>query len=222
MSRRHALLFCLLLLLLGGCRAAAWRDYHYTDPVEYYFSYPTTTSLSGAPPLFIALLGEGRSPLDCIELFQQFAEDRQFALLCPDLGGEEGLADRPQAERDLADILTELYAEYAFESRFFLTGFGDGGEFALDYGLKYPGSISGVSAMSVDTYPETFSASGALPVQILVGESDAERLAAAQETEQAWRARGVLVRLLVVGGDGRAPNQAFARLASQVIDQFDN
>jgi hypothetical protein len=28
------LLASLLLALLAGCRAAAWRDYHYTDPVE--------------------------------------------------------------------------------------------------------------------------------------------------------------------------------------------
>lgn len=210
------------LLLLAGCRAAGWRDYHHTDPVEYYFSYPTTTGLRGAPPLFIALLGEGRRPLDCIELFQQFAEDRQYALLCPELGGQGGLADRAQAERDLADVLTELYAEYTFESRFFVTGFGDGGEFVLEYGLKYPGSVSGISAMSVDSYPESFGATGALPVQILVGEADTDRWAAAQEIEQAWRARGVLVRLLMVDGDGGAPNRAFARLASAVLDQFDS
>src|SRR3972149_3502200 len=87
MKSRRALLASGLLLLLAGCRPQAWRDYHFTDPLEFYFSYPTTTDLGGAPPLFIALLGEGRSPLDCIELFQQFAEDRFYALLCPDLGG---------------------------------------------------------------------------------------------------------------------------------------
>ena len=103
MKPRHALLLALLLVLLSGCRAAAWRDYHHSEPVEYYFSYPTSTGLGGAPPLFIALLGEDRSPLDCIELFQQFAEDRGFALLCPALGGEAELADPLQAESDLAD-----------------------------------------------------------------------------------------------------------------------
>jgi predicted esterase len=221
MKPRHAVLACCSFLLLAGCRAAAWRDYLHTDPVEYYFSYPTAGGLGGAPPLFIALLGEDRRPLDCIELFQQFAEDRQFALLCPELGGDDGLADLPQAERDLAVILTDLYAEYDFENKFFVTGFGDGGEFALEYGLKYPGSVGGISAMSVDTYPESFGAVGAMPVQILVGEADPDRWEAAQEIDEAWRARGVLVRLLSVEGDGGAPNQAFARLAAQVIDQFD-
>jgi predicted esterase len=222
MRLRHALPLALILILLSGCRAAAWRDYHHSEPVEYYFSYPGSPGLGGAPPLFIALLGEDRSPLDCIDLFQQFAEDRLYALLCPDLGGEDGLADRLQAESDLAAILTELYGQYSFEDKFFLAGFGEGGEFALEYGLKYPGSVSGISAMSVDNFPESPGATGNLPVQILVAESDEERLAAAQAIEADWRARGILVRLLTVAGDGDTPNQAFARLASEVIDQFDS
>jgi len=221
MKPRHAVVAFLALVLLAGCRAAAWRDYHHTEPVEYYFSYPTSTGLSGAPPLFIALLGEDRSPLDCIELFQKFAEDRRFALLCPKLGGKAGLADEQQAERDLADILTDLYAQHNFESKFFLTGFGDGGEFALDYGFKYPAAVSGITAMSVDAFPEAAGGLGAMPVQVLVGESDEERLAVAQDIEKDWRTRGILVRLLTVAGNGRAPNQAFARLASEVIDQID-
>src|SRR3972149_3968412 len=146
MKSRRALLASGRRLFPAGCRAEAWRDYHFTDPVEYYFSYPTTTDLGGAPPLFIALLGEGRSPLDCIELFQQFAEDRFYALLGPDRGAKGGLADRVQAERDLADVLTDLYAQYDFESKFFLTGFGDGGGVALACGLEYPGSAGGVCA----------------------------------------------------------------------------
>jgi predicted esterase len=181
---------------------------------------PAATGLRGPPPLFIALLGERRTPLDCIELLHQFSEDRHFALLCPKLGGPAGLVDVPQAERDLADILTRLYQEHVFEDKFFLTGFGDGGEFVLEYGLKYPSAVSGITAMSVDSYPETSGATGAMPVQILVGQSDAERLAAAQEIEKTWRDLGILVRLISVDGDGRAPNQAFARLASEVIDQI--
>lgn len=221
MRTRRALSLVVLAALLAGCRAAAWRDYHHTEPVEYYFSYPSTTGIRGAPALFIALLGEGRSPLDCIELFQPFAEDRDFALLCPDLGGGQGLEDRAQAERDLADILTSLYAEYDFRDKFYLTGFGLGGEFALEYGMKYSASVSGISAMSVDEYPQPPGPTGAMSVQVLAGESDEDRLAAAQSIEEAWRNLGVLVRVLPVEGNGRAPTQAFARLAAQAIDQIE-
>jgi pimeloyl-ACP methyl ester carboxylesterase len=210
-----------LAAFLTGCRAAAWRDYHYSEPVEYYFSYPSSTGIRGAPALFVALLGEGRSPLDCIELFQPFAEDRDFALLCPDLGGEEGLADRAQSERDLADILTSLYDQYSFRDKFYLTGFGQGGEFALEYGMKYPASISGVSAMSVDEYPQPLVPTGAMSVQVLAGESDEDRLSAAHTIEEAWRNLGVLVRVLPVDGNGRSPTQDFARLAAQAIDQIE-
>jgi pimeloyl-ACP methyl ester carboxylesterase len=217
MKPRLALLVWLVFLLLAGCRAATWRDYLHSEPVEYYFFYPPADGRE-PPALFIALLGADQSPLDCIELFQPFAQERRIALLCPELGGEGGLADRLQAEQDLADVLTDLYAQYPFQNKFFLAGFGDGGEFALDYGFKYPGSVNGISAMSVDEFPEV--AASSLPVQILVGSTDETRLAKAQEIADAWQQNGVLVRLLSVDGNGRTPNRDFARLASDVIDQI--
>jgi pimeloyl-ACP methyl ester carboxylesterase len=109
--------------------------------------------------------------------------------LCPDLGGEQGLADRAQAERDLADILTSLYAEYDFRDKFYLTGFGLGGEFALEYGMKYPASVSGISAMSVDEYPQPLGPTGAMSVQVLAGEADEDRLAAAQPSRSLAQSR---------------------------------
>jgi len=217
MKPRRLVPVLIAILLLAGCRAAAWREYHHVEPVEYYFTYPEVTGLLGPPPLFVALLGEGRTPLDCIELFQPSADERHMAVLCPKLGGDDGLADVLQAEEDLAAILTDLYAQYPFQEGLFLTGFADGGEFVLEYGMKYPTAVGGLSAMSVDKYPDAVTAG--VPVQILVGESDPERLALAQEIEQAWRERGVLVRMLTVDGDGRAPNRAFARLSSEVTDQ---
>src|SRR3990172_4775094 len=112
------------LLLLSACRGAAYRDYRFTDPVEYYFYLPEEAG-RGPAPLFIALLGEKHTPLDCIDLFQVFANDRGYALLCPDLGGEKGLTDPLQAERDLAAILTELYSTNTFQNRFSFTVFRD-------------------------------------------------------------------------------------------------
>lgn len=219
--RRRIALAILALLLLASCRGAAYRDNHFTTPVEYYFTYPDTTGLHGAPALVIGLLGKGHSPLDCIDLFQQFAKDRHFALLCPKLGGRAGLSDQNQAERDLADILAALYRDHTFRDKFYFAGFGDGGDFALEYGMKYPTAVSGVSAMSVDTYPEVVAGAGLPPVQLLVGESDTERMAAAQKAEEAWRPLGILVRLVTVAGNGRQPSKVFARLASELIDQID-
>ena len=86
--RLRLLILPVLVLMLSACRAAAWRDYHFTEPVEYYFFYPDSAGVTGPAPLFIGLLGEQHSPLDCVELFNQFAEDRGYGLLCPDLGGQ--------------------------------------------------------------------------------------------------------------------------------------
>ena len=217
--RLRFLLLPFLALLLSACRAAAWRDYHFTEPVEYYFLYPEGAGSTGPAPLFVALLGEDRSPLDCIELFNRFADDRGYGLLCPELGGGEGLADWQQAELDLSAILTQLYSSQTFQDRFFLAGFGDGGTFVLEYALKYPAAVSGVSAMSPRTYPAVFAPPGPLPVQFIVGAEDEEGLEAAQAAEQAWRGLGILVRLVPIDGNGRSPSQTFARLASQLVDE---
>jgi pimeloyl-ACP methyl ester carboxylesterase len=216
--RRRLLLLPVLVLALSAC-ADAWRDYHYSDPVEYYYYYPESAGAAGRAPLFIALLGEGRSPQDCIELLNQFADDRGFALLCPDLGGAEGLSDPLQAERDLSAILTRLYSSQTFQDRFFLAGFADAGTFALDYGLKYPAAVSGVSARSPESYPELSTSPGPVPVQLVIGQEDEEGLAAAKLAEQTWLGWGIPVRLIAVEGDGRAPSQTFARLAAQLLDE---
>ncbi len=217
--RTRFLLLPILLVLMSACSGAAYRDYHFTDPVEYYYFYPEGAGAAGPAPLFIALLGDKSSPLDCIKLFQQFAKDRRYALLCPDLGGDQGLANPLQAERDLAAILTKLYSTNTFQNRFFLTGFGDGGSFVLDYALKYPQAVSGVSAMSVDAYPENFAPPGPLPVQLLAGTQDPEGLATAKEIGQNWLAQGILVDVVAVEGNGRSPSKAFARFASELLHQ---
>ncbi len=217
--RSRLLLTLGILLALSGCRAAAWRDYHETTPVEYYFWRPQVESPRGPPVLVIGLLGEGGSPLDCIELFQPLADDRGYALLCPRLGGSQGLEDPLVAERDLAAILGDLYAQGRFNSRFFLAGFADGGAFALNYAFKYPQAVIGVSAMSVVEYPEVFGVEAAPPVQLVLGMEDRSGLEAARTAEEAWRSLGLLVRVIEVDGDGRRPSLDFARLASELSDE---
>ena len=217
--RTRFLFLPVFLVLLSACRGAAYREYHFTDPVEYYYFYPEGAGTEGPAPLVIALLGDKHSPLDCIELFQQFSKDRRYALLCPALGGDQGLADPLQAERDLAAILTKLYSTSTFQDRFFLIGFGDGGSFALQYALKYPQAVNGVSAMSVEAYPENFAPPGPLPVQLLAGQQDAAGLAEAKAVGQDWLAQGMLVDVVAVEGNGRSPSKAFARFASELADQ---
>lgn len=206
--------------LLVACADNRWREYRFTEPSEYYFYFPETTLRRGAVPLLISLLGEDRSARDCMELFQSYAFDREIALLCPASQGGNVLEDRLQAETDLAAILAQIYTTHVFQDRFFLAGFGDAGTFALEYGLKYPGAVGGVSAMSVETFPDLPVPFGAPPVQLLVGESDPKGLAKAEEQEQTWRDAGMLIRVASVDGDGRSPSIGFARLASELIDQI--
>lgn len=207
-------------MLLSGCGSGSWRQYRFTNPSEYYFYYPETETLRGPPALLIGLLGEGRSDLDCIELLHSFALDRKIAVLCPARQGGVALEDRLQAQTDLAEILGQIYSTHTFRNQFFLAGFGDAGTFALEYGLQYPAAVGGISAMSVEDFPDGPVPAGAPPVQLLVGSTDRQGLEKAQAQEQVWREAGLLIRVATVEGDGRSPSVGFARLASELIDQM--
>lgn len=220
--KRIPLLLAVVLVgsLLASCADNRWREFRFSEPSEYYFYYPEATQRRGPPPLLIALLGESRSALDCMELFHSYAVDRGISLLCPGVQGGDDLEDRLQAETNLAAILAQIYTTHLFQDRFFLAGFRDAGTFALEYGLKYPGAVGGVSAMSVETFPELPVPLGVPPVQLLVGESDQKGSERAEAQEQTWRSAGMLIRVASVDGDGRSPSIGFARLASELIDQI--
>lgn len=221
MSRlRAALLIFFLLPLVAGCLPDPWREYHFTEPSDYYYSYPAPEGLRGPPPLLVGYLGGGQSARDCIDLLHSFAEEQGIALLCPSVEGRDGLADRLKVETELAAILRQIYSTNVFEDRFYLAGFGNGGDFVLEYGLKYPGAVRAVSAMSVETYPEMPVPYGVPPVQLLVGETDEEGQTKAWAQEAIWRPAGMPVRVVSVAGSGRAPSVGFARLTTELIHQI--
>lgn len=221
MSRlRLAILLFAGLPLLAACGPDPWGSYHYTNPSDYYYAFPPTDRLRGPPPLLVVYLGGGRSERDCIDLFYEFAAEQGIALLCPWVEGRDGLEDRLKVETELAAILSQIYTSNVFEDKFYLAGFGDAGDFVLEYGLKYPGAVRAVSAMSVEAYPENPIPFGVPPAQLLVGESDDDGLARAQAQEEIWRSAGMSVRVVPVDGNGRAPSIGFARLTTDLIDQI--
>ncbi len=219
MTRRRAgLLMCLALVAACG-RGAASQPYYHDDPLPYYLYVPDGHSEQNPAPLFVGLLGNGGSALDCFELWQPLMEDRDLALICPELAKGANLQDNVDAQRDLGTVLTDVYAQQAFQPRFFLGGYGDGGRFALDYALQFPQVVSGVAAMAVDEWPTPSAAVLQIPFLIALGEDDPARKPAIDAGAEAWRQLGLLVRVVSISGDDRQPTLDFARLAAELCLQ---
>jgi hypothetical protein len=206
------------VLLLSACSLeSTWADYYHDEAVPYYLYLPSNP-LAGPPPLMVVLLGAGGSAAECFDLWQPIAEDRELALVCPELP-EETLADPRAVELRLSEVLTGIYRQATLRPSFFMVGFAEAGAFALEYAFRYPDYVSGVSAMSVEVYPPPSSVGSHIPFQFAVGEDDRVGQAAADATAGAWRGLGLLVRVVTVEGNGESPNLDFARLAGELAWQ---
>lgn len=219
MGRRAVSLLFLALATMSCGRGAKWQAYFHEDPIPYYLYLPEGRSDLDPAPLFVGLLGSGGSAADCFDLWQPLAKDRDLALICPELAGGEDLHDNIQAERDLGTVLTDVYAQHTFRPRFFVAGFGDAGRFVLDYTLQFPQVISGAAAMAVDEFPAVNAAGLDMPFLIALGQDDRARQSVVAAAEAAWKAQGLVVRVVSIGGDDREPTLDFARLAAELCVQ---
>lgn len=216
--RRAGLLVSLALVTACGPGAAA-QPYYHEDPLPYYLYVPEDRSELNPPPLFVGLLGQGGSALDCFDLWQSLAEDRDLALICPELIGGADLQGSVDAQRDLGTVLTDVYAQQTFQPRFFLAGFGDAGRFAMDYALQFPQVVSGVAVTAVDELPDPSTTVSQIPFLLALGEEDRERKAAVDSGAEAWRQLGLVIRVVSISGDDRRPSLDFARLAAELASQ---
>jgi pimeloyl-ACP methyl ester carboxylesterase len=209
-------MLCVAALLSACSPESKWDDYYRDEVVPYYLYLPG--SASAPAPVLVVLPGEAASAAECFDLWQPIAEDRELALICPELP-DEALSVPSAMDLRLGDVLTSAYGEASLASRFFLAGFGDSGVFALEYAFRYPQFVSGVSVMSVEAFPEPNSSAAHAPFQFAVGESDRDRKTTAEAAAESWRQAGLLVRVVSVAGNGERPNQDFARLVGDLAVQ---
>lgn len=219
MNLRRAGFLAGLILVAACSRSSEWRAYFHDDPLPHYLYIPEGGAGISPPPLFIGLLGEGGSAVDCFDLWQPLAKERDLVLICPELAGGATLTGNTDAERDLSNLLTQLYSQYRLQPRFFLAGFGDAGRFVLDYALRFPQVVSGVAVMAVDEFPAGSTAVADLPFLIAIGENDRARAPAVDAAAEAWRQLDLLIRVVPVSGDGNQPTLDFARLAAELCSQ---
>jgi len=63
------------------------------EPTEYYLYLPANYSSDRAWPVFVGVHGFGGSGLECLSMWQEYADAVEFILVCPSLSDEERLCN---------------------------------------------------------------------------------------------------------------------------------
>ena len=214
------LFFVMLTTLLMSCSIFdKTNEYRHETPSEFYLYLPEDYRADQEWILFIGLHGEGETGRDCFNNWQPFADEFEFVLVCPTLLEEDGELVTLEGERRIAGVLTEIYRQVTVKDRFFLVGFSAGAEFALAYAYRYPHAISGVAAISAESFPQPTAKSIDLPVLITVGELETDRVEITQEFAESLDANGFAARLLVLRGVGHRLSGDATRITLDFLQQ---
>ncbi|MFC1879818.1 hypothetical protein ACFLZW_07895, partial [Chloroflexota bacterium] len=105
-------------------------------------------------------------------LWQEFADDEGFVLLCPGLADESGGWYQDEGERLLYGVLRKIRREYSLHRQVFLAGFSAGGQFVQGYAFSNPDDVAAVTVLSAGNYYEPIADAAHIPFRVIIGEDD--------------------------------------------------
>ena len=148
------------------------EDYKHTQPVEYYLYVPKAYSADQEWPLFVGIHGSGGTGWDCWNLWQSYAEQEGFILLCPSIPGDAYGFRQDVGETTVWDAVGAVKQEYRVKSRMFFSGFSAGAFFIQGFAYHYPQYVSGLSILSAGVYLNPNMFAELVPVVVVIGEQD--------------------------------------------------
>jgi poly(3-hydroxybutyrate) depolymerase len=145
-------------LLVGGWLSACSNrpfklehnptPYYRDKPTEYYLYLPSSYTTEKDWPVFVGIHGFGSDGTSCLDMWQEYADQSGFVLVCPSLGDENGGWYQDAGEMTLREILKEVKQECRVQDKIFLAGFSAGAQFVQGFAFAYPKSVSGVAVLS--------------------------------------------------------------------------
>jgi acetyl esterase/lipase len=194
------------------------QQYKHVQPVEYYLYVPKAYSADQEWPLFVGIHGAGGSGLDCWNLWQSYADQEGFILLCPSIPGDQNGFYQDVGENTVWSAIGEVKKEYRVRSRMFFTGFSAGAYFIQGFTYHYPQSVSGLSILSAGLYLNPNMFAELIPILVVIGDSDH---ATAVQTSQMFvrdlRQFGLDVEYELMPGVGHAVTKSGVNMT---IDLF--
>ena len=160
-----------LTLLSQPAAAIDPAPYRHLQPAEYYLYVPTNYSSDREWPLFIGMHGSGGSGLDCWNLWQTYAEEEGYILLCPSIPGDAAQGYRSDvAENIVWKTVGEVQKQYRVSQRMFFAGVSGGAYFVQIFAAHYPNHVSGLAILSTGYVGPEMQAR--VPVLVAIGGAD--------------------------------------------------
>jgi poly(3-hydroxybutyrate) depolymerase len=177
----HCALIAALLVTIVCGTACASHTYSLThsstpyvrdEPTEYYLYLPVDYSPEREWPVFVGIHGFDGSGLDCLSMWQAYADQHGFVLVCPSLAEEGGGWYQDQGEASLSKILQHVTQECHVQKRIFLAGFSAGATFAQGFAFVHPAEVSAVATLSAGSYYEPDPQARSVIFLVVIGDQD--------------------------------------------------
>jgi len=147
-------------------------DYRHTQPVEYYLYVPDHYSADREWPLFVGIHGAGGTGLQCWQLWQKYADEEGFILLCPSIPGDASGFYMDVGENTVWSAVGEVKKEYRVKQQMFFSGFSAGAYFIQGFTYDYPQYVNGLSILSSGMYLNPRLFINFVPMVVVIGGSD--------------------------------------------------
>lgn len=148
------------------------QQHKHVQPVEYYLYVPKAYSADQEWPLFVGIHGAGGSGLHCWQLWQSYADQEGFILLCPSIPGTPEGFYQDVGETTVWSAIGEVKKEYRVRQRMFFSGFSAGAYFIQGFTYHYPQYVSGLSILSAGLYQNPNMFPELIPMLVVIGDQD--------------------------------------------------
>jgi poly(3-hydroxybutyrate) depolymerase len=146
--------------------------YHREEPAEYYLYLPNSYTVEKDWPIFVGIHGFGSDGTACLAMWQEYADQEGFVLVCPSLSDANGGWYQDDGEKTLRAVLKAVRKECHVQDKVFLAGFSAGAQFVQGFTFAYPNLVTGVSVLSSANYYEPSAHASNIPFLVVIGDQD--------------------------------------------------
>ena len=191
------------------------------DPTEYYLYLPGNYSPDREWPMFVGIHGFGGSGRDCLSMWQAYADQEGFVLVCPSLADEGGGWYPDEGDAVLIRILQQVAQECRVQKRIFLTGFSAGATFVQGSAFTHPDWVAAVATLSAGNYYEPASQAQGVIFLVVIGDRDNPvGIQGAESFTQALKQGGFSAELHVLPGVGHTVSTEAKELTIKLFERL--